>query len=145
MDATCLCCTQDRPARKDDAMDQSKKYKRSISLTVSGLLRSSIVLASAESVPLRPQHLLGFGICKASFGRSLPLNLMRIRLGSTMVVRLLRTRLKGLEALLLSHGTACSLIPSLDMICLPLTALFAALHCYGARYRYRTGDAEAAC
>ncbi len=67
-----------------------------------------------------------------------------------------RTRLKGLEALLLliasyfsyihspHHGPACSLIPPLDMICLPLTALFAALHCYG-RYRYRTGDTEAAC
>lgn len=76
-----------------------------------------------------------------------------------MVVKRLRTRLKGLEASnsFLSHRsplpdpnfphqlTACLVLVSSDMLCLPLTALFGVVRCNGARCCYRTGDAEAAC
>lgn len=76
---------------------------------------------------------------------------LRRRLGSTMVVRASKTRLKGLEALLsllscLPHSSSSLLrplfFPPLDMSRLPLIALFGVAHHHGARCCYRAGDAE---
>ena len=81
---------------------------------------------------------------------------LRTRLGGRMDVKVSKTRLKGVEALLpvlsdlsRSHCFVMTLLVrlslSLDMVFVPLhTALFGAVHCDGARCCYSTGDAEAA-